>query len=226
MPKRIIGVTERLVAAAETEFMEKGYGEASIRTIAEKADTSPRAVYTRFKNKEELFAAIVEPVHSAFMELYHRERAAYWKRAGNLDFSVEPEETYLRYLRFAYEHRKEFLLILTCAQGTRYQDLPGRLAREDIEGVRANVPQYLAKTSVFPFDEAMDLFVENITIDFYNALFVPVIKDLPYETACAYVAKLTRFYSFGILDSCQDSLSPNQLSMLTDHGKIREGAKE
>ncbi len=226
MPKRIIGVTERLVAAAENEFLEKGYDKASIRTIAEKAGTSPRAVYTRFRNKEELFAAVVEPVHSDFMQLYHRERAAYWKRAGNRDFSVEPEQIYIRYLRFAYEHRKAFILILTCAQGTRYHDLPERLAREDIEGVRAHVPQYLAETSAVPYDDAMDLFVENITIDFYNALFVPVVKDLPFETACAYIAKLTRFYSFGILDSCRDSLPPTQLSMLSDREQIREGEKE
>ncbi len=226
MPRRIAGVTERLIAAAESEFLQKGYETASIRTIAEKADTSPRAVYTRFRNKEELFAAIVEPVHSAFMQLYHKERASYWERAGRMDFSVEPEETYLRYLRFAYEHRKEFLLILTCAQGTRYHDLPERLAREDIEGVRAHIPQYLAKDSTAVYDDAMDLFVEHITIDFYNALFVPVIEDLPFETACAYVAKLTRFYSFGILDSCRDSLAPTQLSMLSDHEKIREGEKE
>ena len=226
MPKRIIGVTERLVAAAESEFLENGYERASIRTIAEKAETSPRAVYTRFRNKEALFAAVAEPVYSAFIQLYHEERAAYWKRAENRDFSVEPEEIYLRYLRFAYEHRKAFLLILTCSQGTRYQDLPGRLAREDIEGVREHVPQYLGEAGVAADDEAMKLFVENITIDFYNALFVPVVKGLPFETACAYAAKLTRFYSQGILDSCQDSPAQKQFSMLSDRGKIREGAKE
>ena len=48
MPKRISGVSARLLECAKSEFLEKGFQDASIREIAKKADTSSRAVYTRF----------------------------------------------------------------------------------------------------------------------------------------------------------------------------------
>lgn len=55
MPARISGVSARLLECAKEEFLLKGFQNASIRTIAKKADTSARAVYTRFPDKEGLF---------------------------------------------------------------------------------------------------------------------------------------------------------------------------
>ncbi len=40
MTKPIEGVSEKILACAKEEFLEKGYSEASLRTIAAKADTT------------------------------------------------------------------------------------------------------------------------------------------------------------------------------------------
>ncbi|WP_233654214.1 TetR/AcrR family transcriptional regulator [Eggerthella lenta] len=60
--KRIEGVTERLLAAAREEFLEKGYEAASLRAIAERAGSSKGAIYVRYADKEALYAAVVDPV--------------------------------------------------------------------------------------------------------------------------------------------------------------------
>lgn len=52
---------------AKKEFLEKGYTDASLRTIAAEAETSTNSIYVRFKDKEGLFAAIVEPVSEEFI---------------------------------------------------------------------------------------------------------------------------------------------------------------
>ncbi|WP_303819148.1 TetR/AcrR family transcriptional regulator [Ruminococcus flavefaciens] len=59
MANRIEGVTEKLLEQAMKEFLDKGYTAASLRTIAENAGTTPRSVYTRYGDKEGLFAALV-----------------------------------------------------------------------------------------------------------------------------------------------------------------------
>ena len=46
MPSRIKGISAKLIEAAREEFFMNGYEAASIRDIAAKAETSPRAVYT------------------------------------------------------------------------------------------------------------------------------------------------------------------------------------
>lgn len=51
---------ERLLAAGEKVFAEKGYGGAKLSDIAEEAGVSVGAVYFRFKDKDALFQAIAE----------------------------------------------------------------------------------------------------------------------------------------------------------------------
>ena len=70
MAKQIEGVAERILTAAEQEFLEKGYVDASLRTIATAANTSTNSIYVRFGDKEGLFSAIVEPVLSEMIERF------------------------------------------------------------------------------------------------------------------------------------------------------------
>jgi len=51
---------ERLLAAAEKVFADKGYDGAKLTDIAEEAGVSVGAVYFRFKDKDALFLAIAE----------------------------------------------------------------------------------------------------------------------------------------------------------------------
>ena len=69
MAKQIEGVAERIIAAAKKEFLDKGYVDASLRTIAAEADTSTNSIYVRFGDKEGLFSAIVEPVLNEMIEM-------------------------------------------------------------------------------------------------------------------------------------------------------------
>ena len=62
LAKQIEGVYEAVLECAKKEFLEKGYKDASLRTIAQEAGTSTSSIYTRFGDKEGLFRAIVEPV--------------------------------------------------------------------------------------------------------------------------------------------------------------------
>ncbi|WP_347496318.1 TetR/AcrR family transcriptional regulator [Ruminococcus flavefaciens] len=50
MANRTPGVTEKLLEYAMHEFLTNGYNGASMRTIAENAGTTPRAIYTRYQN--------------------------------------------------------------------------------------------------------------------------------------------------------------------------------
>ena len=61
MTKPIEGVSERILSCAKEGFLEKGYADASLRTIAAKAETTTGSIYSRFRDKEGLFGALVEP---------------------------------------------------------------------------------------------------------------------------------------------------------------------
>ncbi|MBR1912577.1 MAG: TetR/AcrR family transcriptional regulator, partial [Treponema sp.] len=51
---------EKLLQSAKTEFLEKGYTAASLRTICKNAGVTTGALYFFFKDKEDLFASLVQ----------------------------------------------------------------------------------------------------------------------------------------------------------------------
>ena len=73
MANRTPGITEKLMEQALQELLTNGYLDASLRTIAEKAGTSPRAVYTRYGDKEGLFAALVSEQADTLKALFRYE---------------------------------------------------------------------------------------------------------------------------------------------------------
>ncbi|HSS15201.1 MAG TPA: TetR/AcrR family transcriptional regulator, partial [Rhizomicrobium sp.] len=66
--ERSLVTRERIVAAAEWAFAEKGYEGARISDIAKRAGCSVGAVYFRFADKDALFFAIVESFRAGTRE--------------------------------------------------------------------------------------------------------------------------------------------------------------
>ncbi len=57
-------IKNNILTAALKEFEQKGFMEASVRTIAKNAGVALGNVYRYFKNKEELFNTIIEPAYN------------------------------------------------------------------------------------------------------------------------------------------------------------------
>ncbi len=207
MPQRIIGVSKRLIEAASQEFLKNGFENSSVRTIAEKAQTSPRAIYTRFENKEALFEAVINPAWSDFMKLFKNDKIVYWEKAEKGSLPEKPEEYYIKYLDFAYKHKKQFQLLLNCAKGSRFESFTEKLAQLDLDYLQTHLPHVLNNQKNLSSDllknwgisdSSRRLFFESVTYSFYQNLFIPFIKGMSLEAAKEYVIKLTQFYSAGI----------------------------
>ena len=52
-------INSKLLECAKAEFMEKGFADASMRTIAERAGVTTGMLYSRFADKDEMFRSIV-----------------------------------------------------------------------------------------------------------------------------------------------------------------------
>jgi AcrR family transcriptional regulator len=59
-------VRTAILEAAAAEFRKYGYAEASMRRIAREAGMTTGNIYRYFRNKEELFDAIVGPIYSQY----------------------------------------------------------------------------------------------------------------------------------------------------------------
>lgn len=132
MAKQLEGVSERILACAKAEFLDKGYTDASLRAIAAAAETSTNSIYVRFKDKEGLFSAIVEPVLSTMLERFIHIQEDFHR----MDSSVQAENMAeyagngtMELVNYMYDHLDEFRLLLDASYGTRFHNFVDELAQ-------------------------------------------------------------------------------------------------
>lgn len=198
MAKQIEGVYERILECAKQEFLEKGYLDASLRTIATKAGTSTNSIYVRFQDKEGLFEALVGEQYAYFMNCFRKAQADF----AGLPPESQPEHLssisgwcMMEMLLYAYKHLDEFQLILTCSKGTCFSGMIDEMVEIEVKGTH----DYLAVLKNLgrpapPIDPKL----EHILITgMFNAYFELIIHEMPLEQAKAYPEELRAFYTAG-----------------------------
>lgn len=194
--KRIAGVAERLLECARSEFLDKGFQAASIREIAKKAETSARAVYTRFPNKEGLFDAIVSPVSDGLISLYQNYAKQFWsKDVGIGAISFDDTAIYIDMIDYIYDHKDEFLLIQTSLEGKWHTALIENLTEKNIS--------YISKWtesvgSILNEEKLMMQVLHMLTNSFYASMFEPLRHGMNRREARFYIEKLCTFFVTGI----------------------------
>src|ERR1700720_3810979 len=94
-------VSRAILDAARDLFVAEGYGNVSIRKIAERIEYSPAALYGYFPSKDDIFYALAE---EGFRLLYARDDAA--ARDAALD-KLEPIDRIRAILWRLYEFSRE-----------------------------------------------------------------------------------------------------------------------
>ena len=188
---------EMLLKCAAVEFLKKGWSKSSMREIAKQAGVTTGSLYFHFKNKAELFDALVKDVYDALLS---NHRSMY-----EIFFAMEPNrkkmssfrfESRKKVVDFIYRNYRAVKLLVCCSQGTRYADF-FQLMMEDT---------YKADLRAFSMCKDSNLFVNQdidwrlysvIDKSFWACLFETVKLDIPYEQALKYVALLDDFYETG-----------------------------
>ena len=201
MARQIEGVAERIVDAAKREFLDKGYVEASLRTIATEADTSTNSIYVRFGDKEGLFSAIVEPVLNEMTERFIRIQERF--------HLMTPEEQAERMPKYAdggtselidymYEHLEEFRLLLDASYGTRFHNFVDELVRIEVEYT------YKFMEAVGYSDKFGDAVTQKllhiVTTSRFESIFEIIRHGMSREEATEYIELLSRYHRCGFIE--------------------------
>ena len=198
MSKLVEGVSEKIEAYAKKEFMEKGYMDASLRTIAAEAGTSTGSIYSRYGGKEGLFSAIVEPAAKELVRIFTDIQEDFHaidpdRQQENLDnFTQDGMQQIVAYI---YDHLEEFQLLVNSAYGTKFQNFVEHLVEIETD-------------YTFKFMEAIGLEPKNgkpITKDFmhimnkalFESFFEIIRHNMSKEEAMEYVEMLEQYHSAG-----------------------------
>ena len=198
MASRIEGFDEKILSCAKEEFLEKGYTDASIRTIAQNAGVSTSTIYTRYSDKEGLFHFLVEPVAKGLKELLRQSLSDFSSLTGheqNEKFMEYSDRGFEAVIAYIYEYFSEFKLLITGAPGKYYQEFLEGLVELDTNSTKKFMIQVGSKA--LAEGRVTDGFLHVVSSAFYSGIFEVVIHDMPMEEAKNYINELRAFYGNG-----------------------------
>lgn len=125
----------RLLEAAKKEFLEKGYGKASLRKICTDAGVTTGALYFLFQNKEDLFEQVIEGTVIQFQQM---TQDMVEKELADPSYGVDNEK---QLLEFAWKNREVLIILLEGSQGTGYENF----AEEMTNGLEDNFYKFFCQ---------------------------------------------------------------------------------
>ena len=201
MAKQIEGVSERILCCAKAEFLDKGYTDASLRVIAAAAGTSTNSIYVRFKDKEGLFSAIVEPVLSEMTERFIKiqEQFCRMDQADQEQHMAEyADGGTMELVDYMYDHLDEFRLLLDASYGTRFHNFVDELVRIEVEYTYKYMETVGGPENL---DNAMtEKLLHIVTTSRFESIFEVIRHGMSREEAAEYIDLLSRYHRTGFFE--------------------------
>ncbi|MGL5437312.1 MAG: TetR/AcrR family transcriptional regulator [Lachnospiraceae bacterium] len=197
MPRDKSASHARIIPAAKKEFLEKGFEKASMRSIASSAGLTSAGLYRHFKNKEEMFAALVEPILEENRRVFEEHKAYDYEllETDNLNTMWENGKELKVLLEQIYGHYDVYKLLICCSEGTRYSnyihDFVLLEQQETLSYMEA------AREKGIPVHDVRPEELHLLLSAYVGALFEVVVHDLKKEDAVHYIKTLQTFFTPG-----------------------------
>ncbi len=194
MPRNKTETHEKILLAAKREFLEKGFEQASMRSIASKIGMSAAGLYRHYEDKEALFSALVEPAVIACQKWYqaHKETDYELLDRDELDVMWESGADADLIMKVVYPNFDAFKLLVCRAEGTKYANYLHELVmleqRETLAFMEAAKEYGVQVKDVRP--EELHLLLSA----YVTALFEVVVHDFPREDAEHYLKTFQEFF--------------------------------
>ncbi len=168
---------EKLLESAMAEFSENGYMKASLRKICADAGVTTGALYFFFKNKNDLFKAIVD---KPLKELCRLLTEHYMQDAQDMDsddpavlsaeYHIDTHTDLDKLVDYMYLHYDVFMLLLTGAQGSEYENTVDMIVDMTEQGFRISAEKAASRMPNCHVDEYMLHWITHISVDAYTHL--------------------------------------------------------
>ena len=181
-------INAKLLECAKAEFMEKGFADASMRTIAERAGVTTGMLYSRFADKDEMFRSIVgegaERLYAYFSDVQQKgEMHSY--TSGKMRVMMD----------IIYDYFDSFKLIVCHSAGSSYEHYIDRMIDYETESTERFM-RALRESGASVKTVRRDI-NHMLASALFNGVFEVVAHDFPKEDAMEYVDAVCEFFYAG-----------------------------
>ena len=198
MPRDKTGAHKRIIKAATAEFLEYGFEGASMRRIAENSDITAGALYKHFKNKEDMFSALVEPTINELLQIFdkmQKESLELLPKVGINEIWKDYGGDAALFMKFIYAHFCAFKLIVCCSHGTKYDTFIHDVAIMEEKSTTMFIER--SKELGMQINDVPDRELHLLVTANVSAIFEAVFHDFSEADAIHYANTLDVFFSTG-----------------------------
>lgn len=200
MPRDKTASHEKIVEAAMREFQEKGFEQASMKSIADAVGMTSAALYRHFENKQDMFAALVQPALEELEAWEERHVASSYDvvEQGATERMWDFESDYndaRMVLDVMYRRPEVFYLLLFCSAGTPYE----RFVHDMVEQTTDRMMLFLqdCKARGIPAREIRRDEMHMLVSAYFAALIQPIEHGYDKADAERYLKTMIDFFTPG-----------------------------
>ena len=185
---------DNILEAAIEEFLEKGFKEASIRDIAAKVGITSTALYRHFRDKEDIFIVIVQPVVDKLYKTIESVTEFYFSKAeqGETYKLGEGEKEDIDiFVDLIYEDFDIWKLLLYKSEGTKYSDFMEQIV--NLEQKTTSLYSDLLRKKGIKVNYIDDEELHLLLSAYYQAISEIVYHDFDREKTRHYIETLKKF---------------------------------
>lgn len=188
----------QILECAKEEFMQKGFADASMRTIAEKAGFTTGMLYSRFADKNELFSALVkegaDKLYSYFSDV-QEEFAEFPATQQVAEMQTYTSSKMRTVIDIIYEYFDTFKLIVCHSAGSSYDRYIDRMIEYETDSTERFM-RVLQENGTSVKTVRRDI-NHMLASALFNGIFEVVAHDFPKEDALEYVNAVCDFFFAG-----------------------------
>ena len=193
-----IRTKEELIAIAKQEFLDKGYEGASLRSICNQAGVTTGAIYFFFKNKDELFQAVVGGTLSGFMSVFE----GHIQEEMDEDFSVythkqgDHDDIAKAIIEVLYKDHDAAIILISKASGSSYEHVIDTVIEMTERYMKRLADKYAESMPGKKVDKYMLHYLSHAMVESFVHLIMHVSSKSKAER---YVKKLMEYHVEGWL---------------------------
>ena len=173
-------INSKLLECAKAEFMEKGFADASMRTIAERAGVTTGMLYSRFADKDEMFRSIVgegaEKLYAYFSDVQENFAAFPAEQQKGEMYSYTSGKMRVM-MDIIYDYFDSFKLIVCHSAGSSYEHYIDRMIDYETESTERFMR--VLRESGAPVKTVRRDINHMLASALFNGVFEVVAHDFP-----------------------------------------------
>ena len=196
MPKDKTASHIRVNAAIKQEFLEKGFENASIRSIGARAGMTSAGLYRHYKDKEAMFSAVVDPLIEEIDSWIERHVKLKYRISDDGKNESMFGESFADMIdEVVIPKKEEFRLLLNSSKGTKYEDY----VHDFVYTNQKEISKALSflKEKGYPVKDIGDEELHLLLSAYITACFEPIIHGYEDDKIKEYMRTIQEFFMPG-----------------------------